>query len=556
MTTEDDERRSNSDVNVATTDSNPNSYNPSSDSTTDDVDSLASDLGRVPTNKSILYVDNEQRPPIFRSTFNEIICVALVTFAPAAATMGAACFQTSLDATSKFFDVKGGRLTWSVNSVVLANGACLLLMGGVADALGRRNSLVIGYFTFAVFSLIAGFMNNFIVLCIMRALMGASVACATPAAAGFLGSTYKDSKRKNMALSMFALGAPVGGASGYFIAGVCLTALNWRAVQFFLAIIFCLFSIGVIIFMPVDETKMNWKHAKVTMSHLDYGGSFISLAAFTLICFSLTQVDGTEKRWKTPYIPALLVTGIALVGIFVLYEIYVPSQPIMPMKLYRSFNFDLCMIIAAFSWMNFQGILNYYSIIYLEIVRGYSPIITACCLLPQPICGVCVNIFAGFTMHLIPGKILISIGCTGFLVSTIIWATLPIYRNYFLGPFWSFSTCVLGADFIYNVANRCSLGLVAKEVQSRAAGTFNTIVNLASAVGLGLASTIVTAKYTLYGTEQEDKDVVALWNGVRYAFYFGIALEGSALILSFFLKIGVIGAIKPKDEETPKVEKD
>ncbi|QPG76067.1 hypothetical protein FOA43_003453 [Brettanomyces nanus] len=520
------------------------------------IASVESDIGRVPTNKSILYPDPEQRPPIFKSTFQEFMCVALVTFAPAAASMGSSAFQTALSATSLYFNVDGGVLTWCVNSITLANGGCLLLMGGVADALGRRNSLIIGFFSYALFSLIAGFMKNFAVLCILRALMGAAVACATPAAAGFLGSTYKDSKRKNMAMSIFALGAPVGGASGFFIAGVCIAAFNWRAVHYFLAIIFCLFSVGVVFFMPDDETRMQWGRAGQIFRHLDYGGSFISLTAFTLICFSLTQVDAATDGWGTPYIIALLVVGIALIPVFVLYEMHIPSQPIMPMALFKSWNFDLCMIISAFCWINFQGVLNYYSIVYFEMIRGYSAIITACCVLPQPIAGVCVNIFAGLTMHKIPGRILVFVGCLGFLTASIIWATFPIDRNYFLGPFWAFIVCVLGADFIYNVANRCSLGLVEKEVQSRAAGTFNTIIQLASSVGLGLSSTIVSSKYSLYGTSEQNDHKQEFWHAIRYAFYFGIALSGISLILSLFLQIGVVGAITGSDKDDDEKRKE
>ncbi|VEU24346.1 DEKNAAC105648 [Brettanomyces naardenensis] len=517
--------------------------------TTNSALSIASDIGRVPTNKSFLYVDPEQRPPVFKSTFREVVCVIFCTFAPAAAVMASTCFQTSLLVTSDFFNIQGGQLTWIVNSVVLANGACLLLMGGVADALGRRNSLLIGYFSYALFSLICGFMNNFILLCLFRAFMGASVACATPAAAGFLSSTYKDSKRKNMAMSMFAIGAPVGGACGFFIAGVCIAALNWRAVQFFLTILFGILAIGVALYMPQDETRMNWSRAKQIFKHLDYGGSFLSLAAFTLICFSLTQVDAAPDRWRTPYIPALLVVGIVLIPIFVVYEIYIPSQPIMPMVLYKSYNFDLCMIIAGLSFLNFQGMLNYYSVFYFEIIRGYSAIITACCMLPQPIAGMCVNIFAGLTMHKISGRILTMIGCLGFLTATIIWGTLPMERNYFLGPFFACCVCVIGADLIYNVSNRCCLNLVAKEYQSRAASTFNTIINLASSLGLGISSTIVTSKYPPYGTAQQGENLQELWHAVKYVYFFGIALEGTCLILSFFLKIGVVGANPATDSE-------
>lgn len=500
-------------------------------------------LEKSQTNHSTLYVDPEQRPPIFKTAFHEFICVFLCTFGPAAASMASSAYQTLLKSTSEYFDIDGGKLTWSVSSVMLANGSCLLLMGGIADAFGRKNAMIIGFSLYAIFSLIAGFMHNFVLLCLFRGLQGAAVACSTPAAAGFLGSTYKDSKRKNMVMSCFGIGAPVGGASGFFIAGVCVVALDWRATQFFLSILFGCLTISVIIFMPNDK-KINWKHSKYIFKNLDYIGALLSLSAFVLICFSLTDADNAPKRWKTGYIIALLIVGCFLVAMFVIYEIYVPKNPLMPMQLYKNKNFCLCMIIASFSWMVFFGMLNYNAIIYFESIKNYSAIITACCMLTQPITGTLVNIFAGFTMHLIPGRILISIGTLGFLGASIIWATISIDRNYFEGPFWAFILTVIGADLIYNISNRVTLSSLEKKLQSRGAGTFNTIIQLSSAVALGLNSTIIMSKYSNYGTSQQNNDLPALLHAMKYSYYFGIALAGSAFIITLFLKIGVIGQKK------------
>ncbi|GME81685.1 unnamed protein product [Ambrosiozyma monospora] len=355
----------------------------------------------VKSNMSEKYIDPEMRPPVFKSTFHEILCIALVALAPAAASMSGSAFQVSLREISKEFGENGGKLTWSVSSVMLANGSCLLLMGGVADAFGRRNALVIGYFGFAVFSLIAGFMHNFILLCFFRALMGVAVSCGTPAAAGFLGSTYKDSKRKNMVMSCFGIGPPAGGASGYFVGGVCLVVLNWRSIHYFLSIIFLILSVLVAFTLP-EEKKIDWAQAKQIFKKLDYIGALISLSAFVLICFALTQVDATPKRWKTPYIIATLIVGIFLVGVFVLYESKVPTNPLMPMKMFTTRNFNLSMMITALSWMIFFGFLNYDAILYFEDIKNYKTMVVACCFLTQPIAGTLVNIFAGFTMHIIP----------------------------------------------------------------------------------------------------------------------------------------------------------
>lgn len=487
--------------------------------------------------------DPEKRPEVFKSAVSEWISVFLCIFGPAAATMASSSYQTMLRDISEEFKIQGGVLTWSVSSVMLANGSCLLLMGGFSDAFGRKNAMTLGFGMYAIFSLICGFMHNFTLLCLFRGLQGASVACATPAAAGFLGSVYGDSKRKNFVMSCFGLGSPVGGAFGFFLSGVCIVALNWRAVQYFLAIVFGILSISVVIFIPGDDKTISWHQAKQVFKKLDYIGALISLTSFVFIIFSLTNVDATEKRWRRPYIIVLLIVGVALIPAFVVYEIYIPAEPLMPMQLFKSKNFCICMVIASLSWMTFFGVLNYNTIIYFEDIKGYSAIIVACCFLTQPIVGIIVNLFAGLTMHIIPGKVLISVGCMGFFGATIIWATMTADRNYFMGPFWGFILLTIGADLVYNVSNRVTLSALEKHLQSRGAGTFNTIIQLSSAVGLGLNSTIIMSKYSNYGTSLQNDDLSSLLRGMKYTYYFGIAITGFSFILSLFLKVGVVGKV-------------
>ncbi|KAH3670780.1 hypothetical protein OGAPHI_001296 [Ogataea philodendri] len=508
-------------------------------------------IQKVESKASLDYADAEQRPPIFRSNIHEVLCCLFLTFAPCASSMASGAYQTSLTAISDHFNVTGGKLTWCVSGVTLANGSCLLIMGSIADAFGRKRALLIGYSGFAIFSLIAGFMNDFILLCVFRAIQGAMVACGTPAAAGFLGASYKNSKRKNLVMSCFGIGAPVGAASGYFIAGICIEALNWRAVQYFFAIWYCMMFFGVLFCLPNDR-KIDWKNAREIFRGIDYCGAFLSLSGFTLICFSLTQVDATTSRWRTPYIIALLVVGVALVIGFGIYETYVPKNPLMPMIMFKNRNFVVCISIVSLSWMLFTGILNYNAVLYFEQIRKYSVIITACCFLPQPLIGVLVNIFAGFTMHIIPGKYLITIGCGGFVVASIIWATNSIDRNYFLGPFWGFCLVVIGVDLIYNVSNRCALSSVERKLQSRAAGTFNTVCQLSSSVGLGISTTILAAKDPYYGQANQQDHPVDLFNATKYTYYLGIAISGFSAILSLFLNLGVVGSVKRQNSVTRK----
>lgn len=508
------------------------------------------DLVKEKTNFSSAYTDPEQRPPLFKTPMMEYVTVIMCMFGPGASALAGSAYQVLLTTTSKDFNVNGGKLTWSVSSVILANGSCLLLMGGIADAFGRKRAIMIGFTCYATFALIGGFMNNFVLLCLFRAFQGAGVACSTPAAAGFLGSAYKDSRRKNLVMSILGMGAPVGGAAGYIVGGVCVVALSWRATQFFFAIVYGCMVVLVYFFMPNDRPNLDMQRAKEIFKKMDYGGALLSLTAFVFICFSMTQVDSLEKGWRTPYIIALIVVGICLIGVFVCYELYITSNPLMPMKLFRSMNFCLCMIIASFSWMTFFGVLNYNAVMYFEKIRGYSEIITACCFLTQPITGILVNVFAGFTMHLIPGRILILIGSLGFLTACIIWGTMGADRNYFLGPFWALMFSVIGADLVYNISNRTTLSSLPRELQSRGAGTFNTIIQLSSSISLGFCSLILKARYPAYGTPQENDNLAALYDATRYTYYYGMALNGTAVLLTFFLRIGTF---KPKSEAEKQV---
>lgn len=133
------------------------------------------------------------------------------------------------------------------------------------------------------------------------------------------------------------------------------------------------------------------------------------------IIFSSTNVDTIERRWNTLYTIAFLIVGIALITALVIYEIYIPAEPLMPMQLFNSTNFCTCMAIPSFSWIIFFGVLNHNTAIYFEHIKGYSAIIGACCFTTQPIAGRIVNLFTGLRMHRIPGKVLINVDALDLL---------------------------------------------------------------------------------------------------------------------------------------------
>ncbi|CDK24795.1 unnamed protein product [Kuraishia capsulata CBS 1993] len=496
-----------------------------------------------------LMIDPEKRPAQFKTFFQELLCLGTLVFAPAAASMSQTAYQISLNKVSEEFNVTGGLLTWAVTSISLANGSVLLFMGGLADGIGRKNAIVISFIAYALFSLIGGFMHNFVALCIMRAIQGMFVAGAVPAGAAVVGTSYMAGKRKNKAMACFAAGAPIGAVLGFVVGGVCCQVLSWRAVQFFYTILFGLLSITAYFSIPNDKV-ITMKAIKETFKDLDYGGTLLSVAGFVLICFSLTQVDATKKEWKTPYIIALLIVGFFLIVGLGFYEYYVPKNPLMPPRLWKNGNFVCVISIMCFSWMSFNGSITFYAILYFEEVLKYSPLHTTACFLPLPVAGIMVNIFAGLTLHKIPGKFLVIVGQIGFLIAGILWATQSIHRLYWSGPFLSFICLVIGADLTYNVANQVTLSAIPKHMQGKAAGVFNMSIQLAASVALGITSAIVSARNPYYGTSEETKHIPELFDGFKNAYYFAIGCSSISLLLAVFvLKVGTTGNAKDLERE-------
>lgn len=101
--------------------------------------------------------------------------------------------------------------------------------------------------------------------------------------------------------------------------------------------------------------------------------------------------------------------------------------------------------------------------------------------------------------------------------------------------FWGVVLLTIGADVVYNVSNRVTSSSLEKNLQSRGAGTFNTIVQLSS-VKLGLNSTIIISKYSNYGTSSQNYDLISLLRVMKYTYLFGIAITGFCFILNLFFE--------------------
>lgn len=488
------------------------------------------------------------RPAIFNSTFAEIMCIFLLALSPVLEALTTGALVVALDKIGESYNIKGGQLSWTLSAFSLGTGSSLLIMAGVADSFGRKKVLILGYTLFAATSLISGFMKSDIAFDVLRGIQGLATGAAIPASVGILGQIYrKPSKRKNRAMAGFAAGAPLGFVVGLVVGGICGQFIGWQGILFFFSIMYFIAAILCWFYIPNDAPMTRdeaWERAK----GLDYGGAMLCLSGFTLFVFAMTHADSTEKGWNTPYIIALFVVGFVLIAAFVVYECYVPANPIMPPHIWKCKGFAVCMACVALGMSTFLGTTQFYITMYFQNIKGTDPILTTAYFVPMVVAGISVNVFAAMTLHLISGKILMICAQVGFFGAALLMALIGVDTSFWAIPFPAEILSVIGADLLYNVATLLTINSVEEELQSRAAGIFNTIAMLSSAVALAAASSIASSIVNADETNEVPKK--ELLRSYHAAFWFSVGTSGLGLILSFFLKLGTTGDAEKELEDS------
>ncbi len=122
----------------------------------------------------------------------------------------------------------------------------------LADRSNRRNIVAASLIIWSAFTAFCGMVTSYWQFLVGRIGVGFGEAGATPPS-GSLVSDYFPAERRPMALSIFALGAPIGAWLGANVAGAIALKYGWRAAFYALGIPGLLF--GVLVFLTVREPR-------------------------------------------------------------------------------------------------------------------------------------------------------------------------------------------------------------------------------------------------------------------------------------------------------------
>jgi MFS family permease len=279
-----------------------------------------------------------------------------------------------------------------------------------------------------LWSIIAGFSINPLMLNFCRALQGLGAGAYLANGILLLGTIYRPGPRKNLVFSVYGTSAVVGFFVGIFTAGVVGEYTHWRWYFWIGAIIGALTTVSSYYSIPSDFA-MRRKNG-ITM---DWLGAALIVIGLTLAVYAITDSSHSANGWRTPYIPILLVVGFLLLGAAVYVEGWIATLPLLPFDIFAVESMKPLTIALFLNYGTF-GIYLLYVTQYMEIFMGASPLQLVAWYLPMIFGGLLLSTTAGFVLHLVSGKALLVFSGMGGTGAILIFALAPPGANY-----WAFT---------------------------------------------------------------------------------------------------------------------
>jgi MFS family permease len=180
--------------------------------------------------------------------------------------------------------------------------SCGIPIAWLADRSNRRNIVAASLILWSGFTVLCGLSVSYWQFLVNRIGAGVGEAGATPPSTSIVSDCFPAARRP-MALSVFALGAPIGAWLAADVAGAFAQAYGWRAAFFALGVPGIL--LGLLVFLTIREPRRGRLDAGAAVAKASFEESLSFLwrqrAAFHVIMGSgVCSLWGWGLAWFTP----------------------------------------------------------------------------------------------------------------------------------------------------------------------------------------------------------------------------------------------------------------
>jgi EmrB/QacA subfamily drug resistance transporter len=411
--------------------------------------------------------------------------LAVLGIAQCMVVLDATVVNVALPKVQTALSFSASNLTWVISAYTLTFGGFLLLGGRLADLLGRRTVFLAGVGVFTTASLICGLAPGSGVLVAARAAQGLGAALLSPAAFAILTVTYAQGRERNIAMSVWAGLAGIGGTVGIVLGGALVTGLGWEWV----------FFINVPIGVALVATGGRLLENSRADTH-DQARSFDMPGALLATTGTLAIIYGAVRAgplgWGSSEVLASLIIGLLLLAAFVFAESRAKA-PLVPLRLFNLNGLRTSGGALAANGSVFFSLL-FLASIFLQQVRGYSAVVVGLQLLPMGVAAVGGATLASAMIERIGIRPLQAAGAVfqagGLLLLTQLTVTSPYVSVLLPGTL----LVGLGITTVMVPAQVAAVTDVRKDDAGSASGLVNASFQIGGGIGLAVINSLSTSR--------------------------------------------------------------
>jgi EmrB/QacA subfamily drug resistance transporter len=259
-------------------------------------------------------------------------------------------------------DASVSGLQWILDAYTLVLASLLILSGSTADRVGRRRTFQTGLALFTAGSLLCSIAPGLGWLIAFRMVQAVGGSMLNPVAMSIITNTFTEPRERARAIGVWGGVVGLSMAAGPLLGGVLVAGLGWRSI-FWINV-----PVGIAAFVLaarfVPESKAD--HPR----RIDPVGQVLVL--ITLVALTYGIIEGPTSGWGSAEIVGCFGLAAAALAVLLYVEPRRP-EPLLDLRFFRSAPFSGATGIAICAFAALAGFL-FLTTIYLQDVRGYSPL--------------------------------------------------------------------------------------------------------------------------------------------------------------------------------------
>jgi EmrB/QacA subfamily drug resistance transporter len=324
--------------------------------------------------------------------------------------LGAMCFalfmimldntvvNVALPSIQRSLDASTSSLEWTVNAYTLSFAVLLVTGGRLGDLFGRRKVFLAGVVIFASASAAIGFSPSDTWLVAWRAVQGVGSALMMPATLSIITNAFPPQER-GKAIGTWAGVSAMALAIGPVVGGFLVESVSWQSI-FFLNVPVAVGAVVIALF-AVRESR-----DETVARSVDIPG--VATLTAGLAALVLALVEGNEWGWGSARELAMFALAAVGLAAFALVERR-RSSPMVDFGFFRSRTFlgaNIVAFIVSFAMLA----MFFFLALYMQNIRGYSPLQAGVRFLPSTVMIIVIAPLAGRLADRVGSRPLITFG--------------------------------------------------------------------------------------------------------------------------------------------------